>query len=119
MFEHPGFSTEAYWSKHNYKIHLPTNIPAKNFWSVIAHNKQTKSFIYNQTNVVGLSSYDALQKNDDGSIDICFGKTPPTGLESNRIPTADKEFFLLFRLYGPQQAYFDKYFSLNDLERID
>jgi hypothetical protein len=104
--------------RRNYKLHLPADIPAKNFWSVIAYGKKTKSFIYNDEEIVGLSSYDTLQKNEDGTIDIYFGKTAPAGLKSNWIPTAGEDFFLLFRIYGPEDAYFDKSFSLNDIERI-
>jgi hypothetical protein len=70
---------------------------------------------------VGLSSYDksALKVADDGTIDIYFGEKAPAGLESNWIPTAGKDFFLLFRLYGPEEAYFDKSFKLPDVEKIN
>lgn len=106
--------------KQNYKLNVPANVPAKNFWSVIAYGKATKSFIYNDADKVGLSSYDksSLTVNDDGTIDIYFGEKAPTGLESNWIPTAGEDFFLLFRFYGPEEAYFDKSFVLPDVERI-
>jgi len=100
---------------------VPANVPAKNFWSVIAYGKDTKSFIYNDADKVGLSSYDksSLTVNDDGTIDIYFGEKAPAGLEANWIPTAGKDFFLLFRFYGPEEAYFDKSFVLPDVERIN
>jgi hypothetical protein len=106
--------------KQNYKLNVPANVPARDFWSVIAYGKTTKSFIYNDTNKVGISSYDksALKVNEDGSIDIYFTETTPEGLESNWIPTAGADFFLLFRFYGPEEAYFDKSFKLPDVERI-
>jgi hypothetical protein len=104
--------------KQNYKLNVPANVPARDFWSVIAYGKNTKSFIYNDADKVGLSSYDksALKVNDDGTIDIYFGEKAPAGLESNWIPTAGEDFFLLFRLYGPEEAYFDKSFVLPDVE---
>jgi len=107
--------------KQNYKFNVPANVPAKNFWSVIAYGKTTKSFIYNDAEKVGLSSYDkaSLKVNKDSSIDIYFGEEPPAGLESNWIPTAGEDFFLLFRFYGPGEAYFDKSFVLPDVERIN
>ncbi len=105
--------------KQNYKLNVPDNVPATNFWSVIAYGKKTKSFIYNDADIVGLSSYDKslLKVNDDGSIDIYFGEKYPQGLKSNWIPTAGDDFFLLFRFYGPEEAYFDKSFVLPDIER--
>ncbi len=102
----------------DYKLRVPENVPAKNFWSVIAYSKKTKAFIYNQQNKVGISSYDksSLKMNDDGSVDIYFGETAPQGLESNWIPTSGEDFFLLFRFYGPEKAYFDKSFILPDIK---
>ncbi len=70
--------------------------------------------------VVGLSSYDkSVKVNDDGSIDVYFGEKAPAGLESNWIPTVGEDFFLLFRLYGPEEAYFNKSFKLPDVEKIN
>ena len=56
--------------------------------------------------------------NEDGSVDIYFGKIAPEGLESNWIPTAGEDFFLLFRFYGPEAPYFDKSFKLPNLEKL-
>jgi hypothetical protein len=93
---------------------VPANVPARDFWSVIAYGKTTKSFIHNDADIVGISSYDkeSLKVNEDGSIDIYFSEKAPEGLESNWIPTAGEDFFLLFRFYGPEEAYFDKSFVL-------
>jgi hypothetical protein len=44
------------------------------------------------------------------------GKTPK-GLESNWIPTGE-DFFLLFRLYGPDKRLFDKTWRLGDVEKV-
>ena len=101
----------------NYKLTVPANVPVRDFWSIIAYEFDTRSFIYNDLNRVGLSSLDAanLQINADGSVDIYFGKTAPEGLESNWIPTGGKDFFPMFRFYGPEEAFFNKAFKLNDL----
>jgi hypothetical protein len=103
----------------NYKLTVPADVPVRDFWSIIVYEFDTRSFIYNDLNRVGLSSLDAanMQVNDDGSVDIYFGKTAPAGLESNWIPTAGKDFFPMFRLYGPEPAFFDKSFVLNDIVR--
>jgi len=106
--------------KATYRLRVPSKVPARDFWSVIAYSKKTKAFIYNKTGRVGLSSYDKsrMKLNDDGSVDIYFGKNAPKGLESNWIPNAGEDFFLLFRFYGPEKAYFDKSFRLPDIEKI-
>lgn len=103
-----------------YRLRVPAKVPASDFWSVIAYSKKTKAFIYNDIDRVGLSSYDkeVLKTNDDGSVDIYFGETAPKGFESNWIPTAGEDFFLLFRLYGPEEPFFDKSFKLPDVERV-
>ncbi len=102
-----------------YKLTVPSDVPVRDFWSVIAYDIDTRAFIYNDLNRVGLSSLDAekMKLNADGSVDIYFGKTAPAGLESNWIPTAGKDFFPMFRLYGPEPAFFDKTFRLNDVEK--
>jgi hypothetical protein len=106
--------------KGNYRLKVPAQVPARDFWSVIAYSKKTKAFIYNDEGRVGLSSYDkaSLTVNDDGSVDIYFSESAPQGLQSNWIPTAGEDFFLLFRFYGPEKAYFDRSFKLPDVEKI-
>ena len=102
-----------------YKLNVPADTPAKDFWSVIVYDMETKSFIRNVERV-GLSSRntDTMQGNDDGSYDIYFGPEAPAGMESNWIPTG-KPFFLLFRLYGPETVDFYKTWRLGDLVKVD
>ena len=105
----------------NYRLKVPAKVPARDFWSVIAYSKKSKAFIYNDHGRVGLSSYDKpnMTVNEDGSVDIYFSKTAPEGLDKNWIPTAGEDFFLLFRFYGPEEAYFDRSFKLPDLEKTE
>ena len=102
-----------------YKLNVPADTPAGDFWSAIAYSMKTKGFIENNERV-GLSSLDKenLQFNEDGSVDIYFGAKPPQGLESNWIPTGE-DFFLLFRLYGPQKPLFEKTWQLPDVEKVN
>jgi len=106
--------------KGNYRLNVPADVPARDFWSVIVYSKETKAFIYNNADKVGLSSYDvsSLQVNEDNTVDIYFGETAPPGQESNWIPTAGEGFFLIFRFYGPEESVFDKSFKLPDVEKI-
>ena len=58
-----------------------------------------------------------LQKNADGSVDIYFGPKAPPGKEANWVPTEPgRQFEVMFRLYGPEKAFFDKAWVLPDIE---
>jgi hypothetical protein len=66
------------------------------------------------------SSRNDIVKNADGSVDLYFGPSAPEGKPaSNWIKTLPgKGWFAYFRLYGPTQAYFDRSWELNDIERL-
>ncbi len=101
-----------------YKLNVPADTPARDFWSVIAYSMKTKGFIRNVERV-GLSSPDTkdMKVNADGSFDVYFGPEAPKDLESNWIPTGE-DFFLLFRLYGPESQDFYKTWILEDIEKL-
>ena len=88
---------------------MPADVPARDFWSVVAYSVKTKSMIPNPQSRAGLSSYDksALQMNKDGRVGLYFGPYAPPGKEANWLPTAGEYFFLILRLYGPEKAFFD------------
>ena len=50
-----------------------------------------------------------LQKNSDGSVDLYFGPNAPEGKEKNWIQTIEKKgWFIVLRIYGPLDPWFDK-----------
>lgn len=54
-----------------------------------------------------------------GSVDLYFVPKPPAGQESNWLYTqAGKKWFPWFRLYGPEEAVFDKSFTLPDIKLV-
>jgi hypothetical protein len=110
---------EFYDGESTYKLNVPADTPAKDFWSVIVYSMETKNFVRDASRV-GLSSRnaDTMQVNEDGSYDIYFAPEAPEGLESNWIPTGE-DFFLLFRLYGPESKDFYKSWMLGDMEKVD
>jgi len=101
-----------------YRLRVPADTPAKDFWSVIVYSMRTKGFVEG-VDRVGLSSLQIgeMKKNSDGSVDVYFAPEAPEGLETNWIPTGEA-FFLLFRLYGPDRSLFDRTWSLGDVERM-
>ena len=104
-----------------YKIHLPPNIPAKDFWSFTLYDNQTRSMLQTDQQFPGLSSIDATPPvaNADGSYDIYFGPKPPEGKESNWLQTVPgKGWNVIFRLYGPLEPFYDKTWRPGDPELV-
>jgi hypothetical protein len=105
----------------NYRMRLPADAPAKNFWSVVIYDPQTRSELQTGQPFPSRNNVrDALAYNDDGSVDLFFGPEPPEGREDNWIQTMPgKGWFTLLRLYGPLEAWFDQTWKPGDIERID
>ena len=103
----------------NYRLRVPADTPADDFWSVIVYSMETKGFVSGNERVgLATPNLPEMQVNDDGSADVYFGPQPPAGMESNWIPTGE-DFFLLFRLYGPQEGWIKSGWKLPDVEKID
>ena len=102
----------------NYKLHVPPNVPAKQFWAVTLYDRETCGLIRDMPRA-GLDSYDQkMQKNADGSVDIYIGPKSPAGKEANWIQTAPgRGWFPYFRVYGPDKPFFDKTWKLPDIEK--
>ena len=103
-----------------YRLHVPKDVPVDQFWALIIYDQATYAFIYNPLSRPGLSSRDkaSMKLNDDGSMDLYFGPKAPDGLESNWIPTQGKVPLPVMRLYGAQDAFWDKTFKLPDVELV-
>jgi len=108
-----------------YRLRVPAVVPAKDFWSAIVYDMETKAFVCagpcdTADNRVGLSSFDkpSTKQNGDGSVDLYFGPKAPIGLENNWVPTAGRSFFLIFRLYGPEKAFFERTWRLPEVEKV-
>jgi hypothetical protein len=50
---------------------------------------------------------------------IIFGPNAPAGLESNWIPTMGKKPYPWLRLYGPEDAFWNKAFKMPDVELVN
>src|SRR5262245_6075900 len=104
-----------------YKLRVPKDVPAKEFWSLTVYDRANWAFINNPLDRAGLDSFrkDTMKVNADGSVDLYFGPNAPAGLESNWIPTMGKEPYLWLRLYGPEEAFWKKTFTMPDVELVD
>jgi hypothetical protein len=105
--------------ENTYKLVMPANVPAKDFWSLTIYDAETRSMLKNGTRFPNMDSYKDFKKNKDGSIDLYFGPEAPAGYESNWVKTvAGKQWFTMMRFYGPEQPFFDKTWQMNDFEKI-
>ena len=103
-----------------YKITLPAPIPMNNFWSFMVYDNQTRSMLETDQKSPGIDSNSPdLKPNADGSYTVWFGPKAPKGKEGNWVQTMPgKGWNSLLRLYGPEQAWFDKTWKPGDLELV-
>jgi hypothetical protein len=103
----------------NYRLTVPPNAPVQQYWSVTAYDRLTHALIKNMPRASRSSQIPELQKNADGSIDIYFGSSGPTGKDSNWVPTDPaRKFELMFRAYAPTKALFERTWVLPDVEAV-
>ncbi|VAX24027.1 protein of unknown function DUF882 [hydrothermal vent metagenome] len=113
-------SGDILYGEKNYKLHMNANVPAKDFWSIVVYDPQTRSMLQTDQPFPNKNSQkDKLIYNKDGSVDLYFGPTVPKGKEANWIQTVPgKAWFVLFRTYGPLEPWFKKTWQLNDFELV-
>lgn len=127
---HVGFGSQYLWTPRdssgafldgakNYRLHIPPNIPIKNFWSVVAYDADSRSILRNDQAFPSVSSYTKPQSNPDRSIDVYFGAKVSDGTTRNWIQTMPgKGWFVLFRFYGPLEPFFDKSWKPDDIVAV-
>jgi hypothetical protein len=102
-----------------YRLSVPPSAPVKQYWSATVYDRATHALVRGMLRASRASNSSEVQKNADGSVDIYFGPAAPAGKESNWVPTKPGgQFEVLFRLYGPEKALFDKTWKLPDIEKV-
>ena len=103
----------------NYRLHLPANIPAANFWSVTLYEAANASGLANGQPFPSLGSRDKPVQNADGSTDLYLGPKAPEGKQANWLATVPgKGYFAILRLYGPTEAAINKSWKPGDIELV-
>ena len=101
-----------------YKVTLPRDIPVNNYWSFTVYDSQTRSMLATDQPlpVVDSITNDPVV-NGDGSTDVYFAAKPPKGKEQNWVQTDPKKsFFIILRMYGPLEPWFDQTWRPSDVE---
>ena len=100
----------------NYRLNLPPNIPAGNFWSVTPYEAENASGLANGQQFPSLGSRDKPAQNSNGSTDLYLGPKAPEGKQANWLATVPgKGYFAILRLYGPTQAAINKSWKPGDI----
>ncbi|PQO44520.1 DUF1254 domain-containing protein [Blastopirellula marina] len=108
-----------------YRVTLPKGIPAVNFWSFTLYDQMTRSMLQTPQRYprAGSQSYPspAAEANNDGSTTIYFSPEQPEGVaRGNWIQTIPgKSWFVVLRLYGPLEPFFDKSWRPSEIERVN
>ncbi|MGI6853303.1 DUF1254 domain-containing protein [Mesorhizobium sp. 1B3] len=107
----------------SYKLHVPAKVPVGQFWSLTLYSENTRRPYDNGGTEIRDVSLDSRMKdlkyNEDGSIDLFIGPEAPAGFEMNHMETVgDDGWFVYFRLYAPEQPFFDKTFKMADFELV-
>ena len=94
--------------------------PVKAFWSVTMYDGKTQLMIDNPIDRYLLNSpmLPDMRKNDDGSLTLYIQKdSPGKDLEANWLPAPDGPFYVLLRLYWPEEAFLDKTWTVPPVQR--
>ena len=102
----------------SYKLHLPPNVPAKLFWSVTTYDAEHASGLDTGMPLPSINTMDRPQPEADGSIDIHFGPEQPEGAANWLKTVPGRGYFVIIRLYGPDQAYFDETWKPDDFVKV-
>ena len=103
----------------SYRLHMPANVPAANYWSVVLYDADTRSLLDNGQPYPSVASNSNLKPNADGSAEIWFGPAAPKDANANWIKTVPgRGYFVAIRLYAPTRAFFDKTWKPDDIAKV-
>jgi hypothetical protein len=112
---------DAFDGAKTYRLNIPADVPAADFWSLVVYDTQTRSELQTSNPFPNLNNKrNELTENPDGSVDVYFGPRAPKGKEKNWIETVPgKSWFVILRLYGPLEPWFDKTWRPSDIELLE
>lgn len=105
---------------YSYRITLPANVPAANFWFIALYDEKHNSIMKTIQPISSIGSLNKLKYNKDGSVDFYFGPELPIGApESNYLKTVSRETWSAqLRLFSPTQPFYDQTWQPGNVEKI-
>jgi len=104
----------------SYRVQLPPNIPAANFWSLTLYDAENASGLANGQPFPSLGSRDKPAADADGSTTLYLGPEAAPGKSGNWLRTVPgKGYFAILRLYGPTEAAIDKSWKPGDIDKVN
>ncbi|NDR55847.1 DUF1214 domain-containing protein [Aliiruegeria sabulilitoris] len=104
-----------------YSVTIPADPPAKDYWSFVVYDTQTRSLLETDQKLAGVdSNQPTVEANEDGSFTIWFAPEAPEGKEGNWIQTMPgKSWSTVLRLYGPLDPWFDRSWRPGEIELVE
>jgi hypothetical protein len=103
----------------SYRLRIPPNVPAANFWSLTLYESENGSGLANGQPFPSLGSRDRPVANADGSFDLYLAPKAPDGQQANWLATVPgRGWFAVLRLYSPTEAALDRSWKPGDIEKI-
>jgi hypothetical protein len=103
-----------------YKLYLPPDIPASDFWSIIVYDPLSRLIIHTDQPWPSVHRNNKnLVYNNDGSVDVWFGPESIIGFESNWVKTIPgMQWYMILRLYYPLESWFQNRWRPGEMEEI-
>ena len=112
---------QAFDGSKTYRLHLPKDVPVKDFWAVTIYDTQTRSQLQTGQPFPTIGSQTkGMTQNADGSYDVYFAPKAPEGKEGNWLQTVPgKSWFTILRMYGPLEPWINKTWRPGEIELVE
>ena len=112
---------QAFDGAKTYRLHLPKDVPVKDFWALTVYDTQTRSQLQTSQSFPTVGSQSkGMTQNADGSYDVYFAPKAPQGKEGNWLQTVPgKSWFTILRMYGPLEPWISKSWRPGEIELVE